>query len=183
MKESLPKSLIVDPDLCTGCRICELRCSLYHHRESNPSRALLHVVRLESQGLFIPAVCKHCTEAFCMYACPTGAIYRDGSTNAVLVESSKCVGCRSCMVACPWGLIWMNCEGKIDKCDLCGGTPKCAQWCPTEAIKYERLDKQHLKKMSRMAIRDAHSVREKEAVLQKIYYSGLGRILSNEKKE
>lgn len=77
----------------------------------------------------------------------------------------------------------MNREGKIDKCDLCGGTPKCAQWCPTEAIKYERLDKQHLKKMSRMAIRDAHSVREKEAVLQKIYYSGLGRILSNEKKE
>ena len=102
MKESPQKSLIVDPDLCTGCRICELRCSLYHRRESNPSRALLHVVRLESQGLFIPAVCKHCTEAFCMYACPTGAIYRDGSTNAVLVESSKCVGCRSCMVACPW---------------------------------------------------------------------------------
>ncbi len=173
----------VDSDVCTGCRICELRCSLHHRRESNPSRALLHVVRLESQGLFIPTVCKHCTEAFCISACPTGAMYRDSSTGAVLVDTAKCVGCRSCIVACPWGLVWMNPEGKIDKCDLCGGDPQCAKWCPTEAIKYACSDKQHVKKMRRAAIKDAPGVKDKEALLQKIYYSGRDRILSDAKKE
>ena len=118
-----------------------------------------------------------------MYACPTGAIYRDGVTDAVLVDSAKCVGCRSCIVACPWGLVWMNAEGRIDKCDLCEGNPQCAKWCPTEAIKYVRGDRQHLKKMTRAAIRDDHAVKEKEAILQKIYYAGRDRILSSTKKE
>jgi Fe-S-cluster-containing dehydrogenase component len=118
-----------------------------------------------------------------MYACPTGAIFRDSSTDAVLVDPGKCVGCRSCIAACPWGLVWMNPEGRIEKCDLCGGKPKCAQWCPTEAIRYVPSDKQHLKKMRRAAIKDVHTVKDKEAILQKIYYSGRDRILSDAKKE
>lgn len=179
----LEKSLSVDPHLCTGCRICEIQCSMEHLKESRPSRALIHVVRLDSEGLFIPTVCKHCAEAFCMYACPTGAIYREDSTQAVLVDQSKCVRCRSCMLACPWGLIWMGAEGKVEKCDLCNGDPACARWCPTGAVKYDRSDRQHVQKMSRAAIKDVNALVKQKRVLKRLYYSAVQRILSRHRSE
>lgn len=174
--------MYIDPHLCTGCRMCEIQCSIEHLKESAPSKALIHVVRLDSQGLFIPTVCKHCSEAFCMYACPTGAIYRESTTKAVLVDETKCVRCRSCMLACPWGLIWMNSTGKVEKCDLCRGKPVCASWCPTGAIKYERLDRQHVQKMTRAAIKDTSAlVKQKGILLKRLQNESIRRILTEHK--
>ena len=72
-----------------------------------------------------------------MEVCPVGAIFRD-EKDAVIINPDKCIGCKMCMNASPLGKIGFNTERRqVHKCDLCGGDPKCAKFCPTGAISYE----------------------------------------------
>lgn len=72
-----------------------------------------------------------------MHACPVEAISKNATTGAMEVDEAVCVGCKVCTIACPFGTINYNPDsGKVIKCDLCGGDPKCAEACPTEAITY-----------------------------------------------
>jgi Fe-S-cluster-containing hydrogenase component 2 len=78
----------------------------------------------------------------CQDVCPTGAISRDSNTSAIVVDETKCIGCRMCIMACPFGGISLHPEKHVViKCDLCEGDPACVKYCPIGAIKYERLDK------------------------------------------
>jgi Fe-S-cluster-containing dehydrogenase component len=72
-----------------------------------------------------------------MEVCPTQAIRRDPDTGAVVVDESACVGCRMCMVACPFGCIhFENSRGVAAKCNLCGGSPRCVQHCMSGALHF-----------------------------------------------
>jgi len=76
-----------------------------------------------------------------MKACPVDAISVDMATGAKVVSNDRCVGCRVCTIACPFGTINYNqATGKVIKCDLCGGDPECAKACPTDAITYVDAD-------------------------------------------
>ena len=72
-----------------------------------------------------------------MNACPTGALSKDPKTKAILVDRGKCIGCRKCSEACPFGSITFS-EEKARVCDLCGGDPQCVKACPTGAVSYGR---------------------------------------------
>jgi len=136
-RECIKKTLFVDFERCTGCRICELACSLYKEGEVNPSRSRIHVVKWEEEGIDLPIVCQQCEEPLCEAVCPTKAITRNPDTGALVVDYNKCIGCRTCILACPFGGIAFDpVERRIMKCDLCEGEPKCAQFCPTEALAY-----------------------------------------------
>ena len=75
--------------------------------------------------------------AWCLHACPVDAIRNNAATGAKEVEASRCVGCKVCTIACPFGTVNYNeSSGKVIKCDLCGGDPACATACPTQAITY-----------------------------------------------
>jgi Fe-S-cluster-containing hydrogenase component 2 len=75
-------------------------------------------------------------------ACPVEALYRDEKTRAILINDDICVGCRLCIDKCPFGGISIDPdEERMIKCDLCGGDPQCAKYCPTEALKYVRADR------------------------------------------
>jgi Fe-S-cluster-containing hydrogenase component 2 len=130
------KSLTVNPELCTSCRLCELVCSAGHDGAFRPSRAHISVAIYPEDAIYIPMVCMQCADAPCIPVCPSGALVRDGETNAVLVIEERCVGCRMCALACPFGAIsyW---EGKARKCDLCGGDPECVRVCAPRALCYE----------------------------------------------
>jgi formate dehydrogenase iron-sulfur subunit len=91
-------------------------------------------------------VCKHCTSAACLDVCPTGALFRT-EFGTVVVQADVCNGCGYCVPACPFGVIEQRRDdGRVWKCTLCydrlrvGGTPACAQACPTESIVYGPLD-------------------------------------------
>jgi len=134
--------LVVDPDKCSGCSICEAWCSIKNEGQCNPSRSRIRVVKWEFHGIFIPVVCQQCEKPMCKEVCPLNAITQDPETGAYVVDASTCVGCRLCTIACPIGAINVDPQTKTAmKCDLCGGDPLCAKFCPSGAIKYLRSDR------------------------------------------
>ena len=80
------KILTVDPEKCTGCRNCELVCSVMHNGVSNPSLARIQVVKWEDIGVYIPMSCQQCEDAPCMTVCPKDAIYRDEALERIFRE-------------------------------------------------------------------------------------------------
>jgi Fe-S-cluster-containing hydrogenase component 2 len=125
---SSTKVLTVFPELCVNCRICELVCSLQHTGEFNPFKTCVKITYKGNSGPYTPTICRHCRKAACEAACPTGALYYEGKV--VLLEREKCIRCLECVRACPFAAVQVGPAGEIYKCDLCGGEPACAKYCP-----------------------------------------------------
>lgn len=136
------KILLIDPEQCTGCRICELACSAYHERLFNPAKSRVHIIKWDEMALDIPMVCQQCAKPVCADVCPIGAYYRDEKTGAVMINYDTCIGCRMCVYACPFGGTSIDPDGRrVVKCDLCGGNPQCVKYCPTKALQYVNADR------------------------------------------
>ena len=134
--------LIVDAQKCTGCRMCEIYCSFSKTKTCNPARSRVSVVKWEEQGINVPSMCQHCEDPPCVPVCPTGAISKDSETDAVLTNEDLCIGCKMCLIACPFGAPSIDpVESKVIRCDLCEGDPVCAKVCPTGAIKWINADR------------------------------------------
>jgi carbon-monoxide dehydrogenase iron sulfur subunit len=103
---------------------------------------------MEWEGKYIPVTCQQCESAPCMAICPVKAISRNQSLNRVEVNYDRCIGCRMCITACPFGAMLFNgLTQKVMKCDFCDGDPQCVRFCETKAIRYaepieQSLDKQ-----------------------------------------
>jgi formate dehydrogenase iron-sulfur subunit len=120
--------------------------------------------------LFLSDVCKHCGNAGCLEACPTGAIMRT-EVSSVYVQDDVCNGCGYCVVACPFGVIDrrpapLPGAGGAFKCTFCydrqagGLTPACAKACPTESIHFGPLDELHERAGQRVAALQARGYAE-----------------------
>lgn len=136
----MEKVLITSPEKCTGCGTCELACSLSHEGECRPSVARVNVFRF-ADGNNIPMMCFQCEDAACIAVCKPKALFRNEETGIVDINEEKCIGCRMCVMACPFGNIaFVRPYKAAKKCDQCGGEPKCAEFCPTKAIEYVLAD-------------------------------------------
>ena len=121
------------------------------------------------QWLMMSDVCKHCTNAGCLQACPTGAIVKT-EFGSVYVQPDICNGCGYCVPSCPFGVIALEHEdGRAFKCTLCydrqkeGLEPACAKACPTDSILFGDLD--DLKMKARKRVSDLHARGETTAYL------------------
>ena len=123
------KVMMVNPLLCTGCLECELICSINKVGIANPVDARIKITKSIEGDICLPIICQHCDPAPCGQVCPTGAINRDSRTNAIIISSDRCIGCKMCMIACPFGAISVDSSSKIVKCDLCNGDPQCVKFC------------------------------------------------------
>ena len=148
--------IIAEPQNCIGCRTCEVACAMAH--AVSPSAPTLspttfrpRLTVIKGAEVSTPILCRHCEDAPCANACPSGAIvYREDS---VQVLQERCVGCKSCMVACPFGamqvvsvpavakggnrLFARSATAQALKCDLCidrVAGPACIASCPTKAL-------------------------------------------------
>jgi len=129
--------------------------------------------------LFMSDVCKHCVNAPCLEACPTGSIIRT-EFDTVLVQQDVCNGCGYCQPACPFGVIEIDRQGtgKAHKCTLCydrlkdGLEPACAKTCPTDSIRFGPVDELLARAQERVAELRARGV--------PAYLYGSGGVLEDE---
>jgi len=150
---------------CLGCRSCEIACALEHSKSKTLRGAVRESPRpqrrvtVETAGSHsLPIQCLHCEDAPCVAVCPTGALHREADLGPVLIESDYCIGCRMCMIVCPFGVIGLSRDGKAAvKCDQCiertaaGKDPACVSACPTRALQYVDLD-DHLRQRRKAAV-------------------------------
>jgi carbon-monoxide dehydrogenase iron sulfur subunit len=137
--------LVSYPENCTGCRFCEMICSLYHEGVVNTNKARLRIQKPDIMR-DIPLVCTQCItcgDSCCVQACPEEAI--SIVEGVVIVDQELCTACGSCENACPYGVIWI--DKVANKCDLCGGDPMCVKFCPTGALRYEEADESSYRSM------------------------------------
>ena len=129
-------------DLCCGCRSCAAACAYGHHLQS-----LLGHSKLGGDA-DLPLHCLHCDQPACAAACPNEAMQKQDD-GLVQRSNYKCVGCSSCAVACPFGVIQPDLTKHIvPKCDLCidrlaeGEIPRCVRACTSGALSFEEVDLQ-----------------------------------------
>ena len=138
---------IIDLGRCIGCRSCHVACK---SENNTPLRTDWRTVVERESGTypnpsreFISLACNHCDEPACQKACPTDAISKRESDGVVLIDQDKCVGCRYCVFACPYGAPRIDTEtNKVSKCTMCvhrlGAdlAPACVTTCLTGAIQF-----------------------------------------------
>ena len=137
----MAKVLHIDYQRCTGCRTCEQVCAVKHDGVLNPMRSRIKIMKWEAEGLYVPVSCQQCQDAPCMNVCPVKAISRDDEMGCVEVDYDACIGCRSCVVVCPFGAMSFNTiDRQVFKCDLCDGDPQCVRFCEVGAIDFLEMD-------------------------------------------
>jgi formate dehydrogenase iron-sulfur subunit len=203
-------AFLTDSTLCIGCKACEVACKewngvaedglnwsgfSYDNTGAVGASTWRHVKFVEGEPQpgyggaagevnswsFSSDVCKHCEEAGCLEACPTGSIVRT-EFGGVYVQPDVCNGCSYCVVACPFGVIQKNeSDGRAFKCTFCydrqkvGLSPACSKACPTESIKFGELDElrlvaeQRVKELHSRGMHDAHVYDPQDTSVQGIH--------------
>lgn len=117
---------------CTGCRICEVICSLQHFKVINNERSR---VRVKTQWPWEdePSLCRQCKKPKCVEACKTGALTMYNPNP--LLKSELCTQCHACIDACPFQAVQTDPETNLPMlCDTCDGQYMCTKWCPNKVI-------------------------------------------------
>lgn len=156
--------MVIDLKKCIGCHTCTIACKV---NNGTAPGIFWNLVIDQEVGTypsvkrqFIPRLCMHCENAPCVDVCPTGASYKCDDGRVLIVET-KCLGCKQCMIACPYGARYLNQskagyfkagliptelilykgkeQGVVQKCNLCkddvenGREPACVTACPLKA--------------------------------------------------
>ena len=195
--------MVIDLDRCVGCNACTVACKI--ENGTPPDHYWARVYTEESgtypevKTTYVPVLCNHCEDAPCVTVCPTGASHQrdDG---IVLVDQDKCIGCRFCMMACPYaarfflrkGVLeagyhgertafedakWSAfTEGTVTKCTFCahrvddGLEPACVVTCPTEARIFGDLEDPESKPSTLIRERNGKQPLEELGTNPSVYY-------------
>ena len=115
--------------------------------------------------LYIPITCQQCQDAPCLNVCPVKAISRNEEQGQVAVDYDVCIGCRSCVGACPFGAMIFNpTDRRVFKCDLCDGDPQCVRFCEEKAVDFIESDAVSIAKRRQAAERVSTAGKEAAAL-------------------
>lgn len=161
----MSKALLYDATVCIGCKQCEQACAeknklRYDDTVAAEERQSEHkyTAVLTKGDKFMRRLCMNCQEPACASVCPVGALQKT-TAGPVTYDENKCMGCRYCMVACPFGVPkyeWGKVLPKVQKCTMCadrvaaGKQTACADICPTGATKFGDRDELILEAQQRI---------------------------------
>ena len=150
---------------CLSCRSCEIACAVAHSESKRLPDAVgevplpkhrIHVESIDEEGSphrirAIAVQCRHCEDPLCAQACISGGITRNTETGQVVSNPGRCVGCWSCIMVCPFGVIvrYEDCRQAV-KCDHCPDRdcPACVEACPTHALLYCEQEEAGIEELS-----------------------------------
>ena len=148
--------VLYDSSRCVGCRTCEYECAKAHglpeplsevaavRKTDETCNTVVNTYQTSKGEVYIKRQCMHCNQPACAAACLTQAMNKN-ETGPVTWNGDKCMGCRYCMVSCPFDMPkfeFHSANPKIQKCDMCfdrqkaGEKPTCVTNCPNEALMY-----------------------------------------------
>ena len=124
------KRVLVNESVCIGCHLCEVYCQLQHSKSLDLVKVFKREIKrpiarlqVEEKGtISLSLRCQQCEEPHCVNACLTGAITKNPETGIVFTDEEKCIGCWTCVIACPFGIVRQDTlNNKSIRCDLCQG--------------------------------------------------------------
>jgi Fe-S-cluster-containing dehydrogenase component len=140
-------TMVIRQNRCIDCELCLVACRStnsvppYGYRTIILERTIENTPGVQERA-FMPILCNHCNQPSCVRVCPTGATYKESTNGIVLMDPKKCIGCKTCMAACPYNQRYYKEEARsIDKCTFCfdtalkesgGKTTACSAACPAE---------------------------------------------------
>jgi len=198
--------MVIDLKRCVGCYGCQLACKTEH--ATPPGVFFSRVLRQEEgtfpnvRTIFLPVLCNQCEKPACADVCPTGATFK-AADGIVEINADQCVGCRSCIMACPYGNRYFN-DGHqnyfgdqgavpyenarttrhqlnvVMKCDFCkdrvraGAQPACVANCATEARHFGDLDDPESRVSQLIRERGGFALHPEEGTFPSVYYLPAG---------
>ena len=194
--------MVIDLNICIGCNACTMACKAEH--ATPPGVFYSKVLEKEvgkypaARRVFLPVLCNHCKNPACEEVCPTGATSKRAD-GIVGIDHELCIGCRSCMEACPYGARTFNhkattyyagektlfeemkqefADGVVMKCNFCaervdqGLDPACVQTCPTECRVFGDLDDPQSKVAQIIAEKKARPLLAEKGLEPSVFYVG-----------
>jgi anaerobic dimethyl sulfoxide reductase subunit B len=143
---------------CIQCHACEVACKSWRGVETGIRWRRVEQIWQGSypdvKNISASVSCMHCVEPVCVQVCPENAISKRAEDGLVLVDKDKCVGCQTCLEACPYKAPAFGANGKMQKCDMCiteadfkTESPPCVATCPTKALGIAKMNVQEKKVM------------------------------------
>lgn len=175
-------AFLIDQDTCIGCHACTVACKSEHDVPLGVNRTWVKYIEKgefpESRRFYSVNRCNHCADAPCVKICPTTALF-NRADGIVDFDDSRCIGCKSCMNACPYDALYINPETQTaHKCNFCAHRvelslePSCVVVCPTQSIIAGDLDDPESRISTMLSRHDTKVRAPEQGTKPHVFYKG-----------